>query len=108
MRRIFNKLVDWFQPNYATIFVEDFPENIEQQNIYVVGSKEYPWQVAFKCPCGCASIIQLSLLAESRPNWKFKIDKFRRISLNPSIWRKIGCKSHFFIRKGKVLWVKEY
>lgn len=108
IKNIFNTITEWLQPSYKTILVEDLPENLEPQYIYVVGTKEHPWQIAFKCPCGCGAIIQLSLLTESRPRWKYKLNKLKYITLSPSIWRKVGCGSHFFIRKGKVIWAKEY
>lgn len=108
IKKIFKTVGAWLQPSYKTVFTEDFPENIERQNIYIVGTKKYPWQAAFKCPCGCMATIQLSLLPEDRPCWKYKLDNKKLITLSPSIWRKVGCKSHFFIRKGKVAWARDY
>ena len=37
---------------------------------------------------------------------KYKIDKKKRVTLFPSVHRMVGCKSHFFIRKGKIAWCK--
>jgi hypothetical protein len=30
-----------------------------------------------------------------------------RASLHPSIWRIRGCRSHFFIKDGRIIWAKE-
>lgn len=30
------------------------------------------------------------------------------ITLQPSVWRKIGCRSHFFLRRGLIQWCAEY
>ena len=92
------------KPSYKTVCLEDLPEVLEKQTIYIVGAKDHPWQVAFLCPCNCKELIQLSVLADSRPSWRFKLNEKGKITLNPSVWRKIGCKSHFFVRNGKIWW----
>lgn len=30
-----------------------------------------------------------------------------KISISPPVWRKVYCKSHFFVREGRNDWVKE-
>jgi hypothetical protein len=27
-------------------------------------------------------------------------------SLSPSVWRQVGCRAHFWIRKGRVIWTE--
>ncbi|MBZ5667533.1 MAG: hypothetical protein LAO30_23405 [Acidobacteriia bacterium] len=56
------------------------------------------------CPCGCRSVIQLSLLREDSPHWTVFIDKGGVTTLFPSIQRTAGCRSHFFLKKGRVVW----
>ncbi|MFD2319333.1 MULTISPECIES: DUF6527 family protein [Delftia] len=57
-----------------------------------------------KCPCGCSRSLELLLIPEARPRWELTVDAQGRPSLHPSIWLKDGCKSHFWIKEGKVEW----
>ncbi|WP_425525696.1 DUF6527 family protein [Xanthomonas campestris] len=57
------------------------------------------------CPCGCGEVIELSLSPESRNFWKLAVEAGRP-TLHPSVWRKTGCGSHFWVRRGRVQWVK--
>ena len=51
-----------------------------------------------KCACGCGDIIILE------HNYKWNIDE-NTITISPSIGRMTApCKSHYFIRNGKVVW----
>jgi hypothetical protein len=80
------------------------PEIFDERTIYVIGKPE-PWLVAFNCPCGCNSIIQLNLLQNAKPKWRLLENSKGRITISPSVWRTEGCKSHFFVRKSKIDWV---
>lgn len=100
------KLILKFQHEYRFAFVEEIPLRIKDNNIYIVGVVNQPWLLAFKCPCGCQSLIQLNLLTNAEPCWDFWINKKNKISISPSVWRTVGCKSHFFVKKGKIDWVR--
>jgi len=63
-----------------------------------------PDSLAFKCPCGCDTTIFLNLLFDAKPRWKYYITKKGNISISPSVWRKVGCKSHFYIRESRISW----
>lgn len=106
IKKIIAKFVVWLKPEYKFQFTEDFPTTVEGLTIYVIGDQKAPWLLAFQCPCGCKQAIQLNLLKEADPNWKFKITPKNKISISPSIWRTVGCKSHFFIRNSKVDWAR--
>ncbi len=58
------------------------------------------------CPCGCRETLFLNLLQDEFPNWKWRIGADGTVTLTPSVWRKIGCKSHFFLREGMIQWCK--
>lgn len=88
---------------FSFTFVKDIPQEMKRNVVYLVGERSYLWAAAFFCPCGCGELITLNLLKEARPRWKFHI-RWGRISLFPSIWRKVGCGSHFHVRKGKIKW----
>ncbi|WP_318030080.1 DUF6527 family protein [Rhizobium ruizarguesonis] len=60
--------------------------------------------VGMRCPCGCGDTIELLVAAETKPRWDVTIDEVRRPTLHPSVWRQKGCRSHFWIRRGRVHW----
>lgn len=91
---------------YNTIFVEDLPDLIEKKTIYVLGEGNYLWSAAMICPCGCGELIQLSLHEEGRPRWRLVTNDDKTVSLTPSIWRNNGCRSHFFLKHGRIEWCK--
>lgn len=103
--KIISKLTKKFEKEYKLFYVEDFPENVKNKAIYIVGSEKYPWLIVFNCPCGCNNLIQLNLLKDAIPCWRFQISKTKKVTIFPSIWRKKDCKSHFFIRKSKIDWI---
>lgn len=86
---------------------EDMPEKPRPQRVYLVGEPEAPWAAAFICPCGCGELVRLSLLREDDPSWIASGSSGDLASLHPSVWRIRGCRSHFFIKAGKVIWAKE-
>lgn len=95
---------------YAYEFIENqiSPDKLADKTIYVVrNNKLYKW-VLMKCPCGCNDLITLSLMKSHKPNWRIKFDLAKRISLSPSIWKKDGCRSHFFISKSKLKWAYNF
>lgn len=91
---------------FAVTRVEDVPDVIKPGVIYMIGDTSMPWAVSFMCPCGCEEIISLSLIPTDRPRWQARIQKDGLITLSPSIWRTKGCRSHFFIQNGRVVWTK--
>ncbi len=82
--------------SYNLIRVDSLPNKLKDEIIYIEGD----WTAAFVCPCGCKQTIELNLVDDVRPVWKVGNDT----SISPSIWKRDGCKSHFFIKKGKVIW----
>lgn len=79
--------------------VDELPKRLKERQIYVEGD----WTAAFLCPCGCNDKIELNLINDTYPCWQIVDNKIATIS--PSINKKDGCRSHFFIRKGEVVWV---
>lgn len=79
-------------------------DNISEKELLVVGGLNYSKWVHFKCPCGCGDIINLSLMKGRRPNWVLKVSFLGQPTLYPSVWKKDGCESHFWITKGSVIW----
>ena len=92
------------RPGLATEPVDDVPDNLDPDRVYLVGDASLPWSATLLCPCGCGAIIQLSLVEHDTPSWRAKRHFWGSVSLYPSIWRKRGCRSHFFVRRGRIVW----
>ena len=108
LRKIITRFNKWFQRGHKLIYSDELPEKINKKTIYIIGNSKEPWLIAFNCPCGCQNLIQLNLLKDASPCWKFKVIKNNKINVFPSIWRTTGCRSHFFVRKSKINWVRTY
>ncbi|EIJ80117.1 hypothetical protein PB1_07147 [Bacillus methanolicus PB1] len=91
---------------YRTVFMEELPDRLEEHVIYILGEGEYTWSAAIICPCGCREILHMSLHKEGRPRWELTRHSDGTVSLTPSVWRKIGCQSHFFFERGRIRWCK--
>lgn len=85
------------------ISVDELPDVLRNRRLYLIGHAS-PWSAALLCPCGCGEVINLSLLADDSPSWKISAGRDGLPSLSPSVWRTQGCRSHFFLQEGKVLW----
>lgn len=107
------QFVDWLQSllrrgNWIGQNAEDVPDRLAPQTVYLIGDEgSSPWVAALLCPCGCAELIQLSLISHDSPSWRVHVGNNRRVTLHPSIWRVRGCHSHFFVRNGRILWAKD-
>jgi hypothetical protein len=107
------RLSSWFRTlldskvSYTHVWSEDPPDEPKQGFVYLIGDRPTPWSAAFICPCGCKELISLSLVPRDSPRWRYHVSAQDPISLSPSIWRTKGCKSHFFIKNGRVLWALE-
>ena len=105
--RIWIRLVSRYRrtsKRLRTVYLEELPETLDADTVYVMGEGEKKWFVAMICPCGCGAIVQVSLLPDAKPQWRLHEYGDNTISLHPSIWRKVGCHSHFFLRRGFIEW----
>lgn len=91
---------------YLVVFVEDIPNDLKTNILYIVHDDGAGWLAVFICPCGCSDNIFLNLLKTDQPKWKIQVDQFQFPNVTPSVWRTAGCKSHFFLRQGSIRWVK--
>jgi hypothetical protein len=93
-------------PSYDVQRAQEIPDRLKTRTIYLLGAPD-PWSAALLCPCGCHEIIHISLLANESPSWRLYFNTRNEPTLEPSIWRKHGCKSHFFIRNGRIVWYEQ-
>lgn len=89
---------------YGAVLVSELPDVLEPRAVYVVGEGGHRWFVAFLCPCGCGDVIQASLLERTRPHWRLTESWDGTVSLHSSVWRTKGCRSHFWMRRGRIRW----
>lgn len=67
---------------------------------------EGPYAIGFLCPCGCEERIELTLMNGVSPRWDLIVDEMNRPTLKPSVYKQSGCRSHFWVREGKIIWCK--
>ena len=79
-------------------------DSVAVNTFYFVSPANLPKWVLFRCPCGCNSVITLSLQQAHRPHWVLSRSKKNQPILYPSVWRDTGCMSHFWIHYGRVYW----
>jgi hypothetical protein len=91
---------------YRAVRVEDLPDEPKPFAVYVAGEGSNAWAASMVCPCGCKEIIELNLLQKVRPRWRFVEHKNGAVSLEPSVWRQSGCRSHFVLREGLIRWCR--
>jgi hypothetical protein len=80
--------------------VQYMPAKLEPGIVYVA---EAFGAAAHLCACGCRTVVRTPL-----DRWSF-IDDERGPSLYPSIgnWQE-PCQSHYWIRKGEVIWARKW
>lgn len=96
---------DTVSPRFQIEDVEDIPESIPDRLIFIVQDGNEPELLVFKCPCGCDADIILNLLKDASPRWCYELNDKKTIDIYPSVWRTIGCKSHFFVKDSNIKWV---
>lgn len=102
---IFRWLAGLFDQRYYTIErSEELPKVLKPKVLYLLGDKSDPWVASMLCPCGCEEKILLSLLPMDKPSWEVNHDKYGKTSLQPSVWRTKGCRSHFFFTRNEIHW----
>lgn len=107
MKRGLYRCMDRVLPPRELLVVEGevLPNKLPYRAVVLVRDGAEDWCVGFRCPCGCGRAIELLLPKGVRPRWSYTVDGQGRPTLHPSIWLKSGCKSHFWIRGGKIIWL---
>lgn len=83
---------------------DSLPSRIPRRDLVLAQEDGEDWCVGMRCPCGCGHVIELLLIAEAKPRWDLTVDARGRPTLSPSVWLKAGCRSHFWIREGRIRW----
>lgn len=102
------RLLAAFVPRQDTIYramrVEDFPDALSPGRVYLAGEGDNLWAATMRCPCGCGDVIELNLLPQVRPCWAVDEHADTTLTLTPSVWRQKGCRSHFILKGGRIVW----
>ena len=100
-------LIGLFKPEklIRNKYVEMIPEHLNPGFLYVEGDGHKNQFASILCPCGCKEEINLNLEPDEDPCWLLGAGKLT--DLSPSVWKSNNCKSHFFIKKGKVKWCSD-
>src|SRR5271156_4562751 len=90
------------RPRFIARYAQSHPSisELSDTDFVIVRSGNFTKWACFRCPCGCGEKIALSLATNRRPAWKVTTDRLRRPTVEPSIWQRAGCHSHFWIKKG--------
>ena len=100
------RMADYLAParTLQTIAGDSLPPTVPRRDVVLARADGEDWCVGFRCPCGCGRTIELLVIPEAKPRWDVQADTKGRVTLHPSVWLRDGCKSHFFVRKGRIKW----
>lgn len=56
------------------------------------------------CPCRCGEVHWVSLMPSDRKRWSAVLSEAGLLTVDPSLWSATHCRSHFWIREGRVDW----
>jgi hypothetical protein len=94
----------WADPRIKIAFTDHEPTKLRPQRLYVTSTPQGPSFGYMLCPCGCRETLHVRFLPDRRPRWDLQIEIGGAVSLKPSVWRQVGCRSHFILSKGRVYW----
>jgi hypothetical protein len=83
---------------------DSIPARLPRRDLILAREKGEDWCVGLRCPCGCGKRLEMMVLAAVRPRWDVEVDERGRPTLHPSVWVGDGCHSHFWVRRGKIIW----
>lgn len=102
-----NKIFNFFQYTYRTVWIEDLPEKLKKKTMYIVGGEKHPFQAVFLCPKSCGKRMTLNISTQHNKwdRWNLTKHKNGTISLYPSIWmRSFDCNCHYWFKEGRIIW----
>lgn len=101
------RLTEWWAGPRKVIAVQGelSPDQLPSRDLVLLSEGGEAWSVMMRCPCGCGRSVELPLIREVRPRWSLQLDENGYPSLAPSVWRLDGCRAHYFVRRGKVVWI---
>lgn len=103
----FRRLYERLRSQRALVVVqgEALPVKLPKRALVLLRDDGEDWSIGMRCPCGCNQRVELPLIREVKPSWRLTLERDGSPTLAPSVWLREGCRSHFFVRCGRVLWV---
>jgi Family of unknown function (DUF6527) len=102
LRRLWDRLGP---PRHLRVVADDsLPPTLPRRDLVLARDDGEDWCVGFRCPCGCGQVIELLVIPEAKPRWDLRVDANGAPTLVPSVWLQRGCRSHFWLRNGRVEW----
>jgi hypothetical protein len=100
------RLLEAMSPRRSLRIIEGdtLPAKLPFRSLVLARKDGEDWCVGLRCPCGCGQRLEMMLLKSVKPRWDVTLDPRGRVTLHPSVWLRTGCRSHFCIRAGKVVW----
>lgn len=101
---LFN-LMTFLHP-YRTEWVDDPPEEIRKNTVYIAGGREHPFQAGIACPRkACRHMVHLDIAPEMTERWSLTEHESRRVSLSPSVHlTELPCRCHYWMKRGRIWW----
>ncbi|HXE53548.1 MAG TPA: DUF6527 family protein [Tepidisphaeraceae bacterium] len=75
-------------------------QHLQPGVLVLVMPGQRPKSLKFLCPCGCGKPVSVNLMPEAGKAWRLAADA-GGLSLFPSVWLDVGCRSHFILRRNK-------
>lgn len=96
----------WLTPAKRLVVVNDdtLPARLPLNSVVLARDDGEDWCVGLTCPCGCGDLLEMMVLQTVKPRWDVRKDARGRPTLHPSVYRNTGCRSHFWVRSGKIIW----
>lgn len=89
------------EPIYAMLPEEP---SLEDGVLYIVDGPQY---AEYNCPCGCGAVIMIPYFTPgtkgNQYGWELS-EKDGKATLSPSVYSKLACGSHYFIRQNRIDW----
>ena len=73
---------------------DTLPKLLPHRDLVLTWDDGYDWSVGMRCPCGRGATIELMILPAANPRWSVQVDEASGPTLQPSVWRHKGCRSH--------------
>lgn len=83
---------------------DTLPARLPPLKLALAREDDEEWCIGMHCPCGCGQRLELMVLRGVKPRWDFRLNSKGHVTLHPSVWLSTGCRSHFWLRDGKVIW----
>jgi hypothetical protein len=85
---------------------DDVPERLPRSGVALVGSHDRRQWLVLDCPCAARHRIFLNLELSRYPCWQ--VPDEGKLTVAPSVDAHVADRHcHYFIRRGRVVWVRE-